>query len=92
MTHKLAPRKTPKEKIIANDPNSNQRANGVQMPLFSPVIWQCKQGSFCEAGGAVSNGKENILDIQPAAISQVTPVYIGGKNEIALIEKFMHEG
>ena len=45
-----------------------------------------------EAGGAISNGKENILDIQPAAISQVTPVYIGGKNEIALIEKFMREG
>jgi fructose-1,6-bisphosphatase I len=45
-----------------------------------------------EAGGAVSNGKENILSIQPSAISQVTPVYIGGKSEIALIEKFMHEG
>ena len=45
-----------------------------------------------EAGGAVSNGKENILDIQPASISQVTPVYIGGKNEIALIEKYMREG
>jgi fructose-1,6-bisphosphatase I len=45
-----------------------------------------------EAGGAVSNGKENILGIQPASISQVTPVYIGGKGEIALIEKFMREG
>jgi fructose-1,6-bisphosphatase I len=45
-----------------------------------------------EAGGAVSNGKSDILDIQPAAIDQVTPVYIGGKNEIALIEKFMREG
>ena len=45
-----------------------------------------------EAGGAVSNGREDILSIQPASISQVTPVYIGGKNEIALIEKFMREG
>jgi fructose-1,6-bisphosphatase I len=45
-----------------------------------------------EAGGAVSNGKGDILEIQPEAISQVTPVYIGGKNEIALIEKFMREG
>jgi fructose-1,6-bisphosphatase I len=45
-----------------------------------------------EAGGAVSNGRENILDIQPSSISQVTPVYIGGKGEIALIEKFMREG
>jgi len=45
-----------------------------------------------EAGGAVSNGKEDLLGIQPALISQVTPVYIGGKGEIALIEKFMREG
>jgi fructose-1,6-bisphosphatase I len=47
---------------------------------------------ICEAGGAVSNGKGTILDIQPDAINQLTPVYIGGKNEIALIEKFMREG
>jgi fructose-1,6-bisphosphatase I len=45
-----------------------------------------------EAGGAVSNGTQNILDLQPAAIDQVTPVYIGGRSEIALIEKFMREG
>ena len=45
-----------------------------------------------EAGGAVSDGRGDILSIQPASISQVTPVYIGGKNEIALIEKFMREG
>jgi fructose-1,6-bisphosphatase I len=47
---------------------------------------------MCEAGGAVSNGNGDILDIQPDAINQLTPVYIGGKNEIALIEKFMREG
>jgi len=45
-----------------------------------------------EAGGAVSNGKADLLRIQPEKIDQVTPVYIGGKSEIALIEKFMHEG
>ncbi len=44
------------------------------------------------AGGAVSDGKGSILDIQPEAINQLTPVYIGGKTEIALIEKFMREG
>lgn len=47
---------------------------------------------IAEAGGAASNGKENILELQPASISQLTPVYIGGKGEIALIEKFMREG
>jgi fructose-1,6-bisphosphatase I len=45
-----------------------------------------------EAGGAISNGRTDILDIQPGAIDQVTPIYIGGKKEIGLIEKFMHEG
>ena len=45
-----------------------------------------------EAGGAVSTGTGNILDLQPSAISQVTPIYIGGKKEIALIEKYMREG
>ncbi|HSA37866.1 MAG TPA: class 1 fructose-bisphosphatase [Methanoregula sp.] len=45
-----------------------------------------------EAGGAISNGNGDILEIIPAAIDQVTPIYIGGKNEIALIEKFMREG
>ena len=45
-----------------------------------------------EAGGAVSNGRGDILDIKPDAINQVTPIYIGGKKEISLIEKYMMEG
>ena len=45
-----------------------------------------------EAGGAASNGKADVLAIQPGAIDQVTPIYIGGKDEIAMIEKFMREG
>jgi hypothetical protein len=28
----------------------------------------------------------------PASIGQVTPLYIGGKKEIAKIEKYMKEG
>jgi fructose-1,6-bisphosphatase I len=44
-----------------------------------------------EAGGAISNGKTNILDIQPDAIDQVTPIYVGGKKEIGLIERYIHE-
>ncbi len=39
-----------------------------------------------DAGGAVSNGKENILDVMPTAISNRTPIYIGGKKEIGQIE------
>ena len=42
-----------------------------------------------EAGGAISNGKTDILDITPKSIDEITPIYIGGKKEIAMIEKFM---
>ena len=45
-----------------------------------------------EAGGAISNGRGDILGIKPNAIDQITPIYIGGKKEISLIEKFMTEG
>lgn len=47
---------------------------------------------IAEAGGAVSNGKADILQVQPSSNHDVTPVYVGGKKEIALIEKFMSEG
>jgi fructose-1,6-bisphosphatase I len=42
-----------------------------------------------EAGGAISNGTEDILGITPERIDQVTPIYIGGSKEIRLIEKYM---
>lgn len=40
------------------------------------------------AGGAISNGKQDILSITPKAIDDITPVYAGGKKEIGLIEKY----
>jgi fructose-1,6-bisphosphatase I len=45
-----------------------------------------------QAGGAISNGREDILGIKPAGIDDRTPIYAGGKKEIALIEKFITEG
>lgn len=42
-----------------------------------------------EAGGAVSNGKTDILDVMPASITDTTPVYIGGKREIHDIQTMM---
>jgi len=46
---------------------------------------------ICEAGGAISNGSGNILEITPESIDELTPIYIGGKKEIGLIEKYMRE-
>jgi len=44
-----------------------------------------------QAGGAVSNGRTDILTIKPESIGQVTPVYVGGRKEIALIETLMND-
>jgi len=47
---------------------------------------------ICEAGGAVSNGHGDYREIKPSSIDQVTPIYIGGRKEIAKIEKYMKDG
>ena len=44
-----------------------------------------------EAGGAASHGFGDILSVQPEAVSQRIPIYIGGKKEIQLIEKINRE-
>ncbi len=44
-----------------------------------------------EAGGAISNGEVDILGITPQAINDITPIYVGGKKEITLIETFMRK-
>jgi fructose-1,6-bisphosphatase I len=40
-----------------------------------------------QAGGAASDGRRDLLSIEPEAVSQRVPVYIGGKREIELIRK-----
>jgi len=40
-----------------------------------------------QAGGAISDGERDVLTISPDSIQQRTPVYIGGRKEIQLIEK-----
>ncbi len=40
-----------------------------------------------QAGGAISNGKGNIMDMMPEKIDQRVPIYIGGKKEIKIIEE-----
>jgi fructose-1,6-bisphosphatase I len=44
-----------------------------------------------EAGGSVSTGKENILNIQPTAVDNRVPIYVGGKSEISLIENYIKD-
>lgn len=41
-----------------------------------------------EAGGASTNGQQSVLEIKPKKIHQIIPLYLGGKKEIELAEKF----
>ena len=44
-----------------------------------------------EAGGLGSDGAEPLHDIKPESLSQRTPVYIGGKQEVMLAEKHLRK-
>jgi fructose-1,6-bisphosphatase I len=53
------------------------------------LLYECVPMGYIvtQAGGAVSNGVRDILTISPESNLDQTPVYIGGKKEIELIEK-----
>lgn len=42
-----------------------------------------------QAGGAGTNGVQNLHDIRPESLSQRTPLYLGGKREIELARKYL---
>jgi len=42
-----------------------------------------------QAGGAASNGRERILDLQPEGIDQRQPIFIGSREDVAMAEKFI---
>jgi len=44
-----------------------------------------------QAGGAASNGRERILDIEPQSIEDRQPVFIGSKEDVARAEAFVAE-
>ena len=44
-----------------------------------------------QAGGSASDGRQNILDIQPTALHERTPLFIGNKDLVAKAEDFIHE-
>lgn len=44
-----------------------------------------------QAGGASTDGKQRMLDIQPTALHQRVPVFLGSKNEVELITRYHSE-
>ena len=43
----------------------------------------------CQAGGRASTGLEDILDLQPSALHQRVPLFIGSRKEVAMAESFL---
>ncbi|MEO1147980.1 MAG: class 1 fructose-bisphosphatase, partial [Cyanobacteria bacterium J06638_22] len=44
-----------------------------------------------QAGGRASTGTEDILDVTPTAIHQRTPLVIGSRDNVALVESFVQK-
>ncbi len=55
------------------------------------LLFECQPIAFiCHAaGGDASTGRQKVLEVMPAQLSQRTPLYVGGKKEIALVERFL---
>ncbi|MCF8259684.1 MAG: class 1 fructose-bisphosphatase [Melioribacteraceae bacterium] len=44
-----------------------------------------------QAGGRASDGKQRIMEIQPENLHERTPLYIGSKEDVLMVEKFLAE-
>jgi fructose-1,6-bisphosphatase I len=57
------------------------------------LLYEANPMSFLveQAGGAATDGRQRILDIQPSALHQRVAVFLGSKNEVARVTGY-HEG
>ena len=67
-------------------PGTKEKPNGKLRLLYeaSPFAF-----IFEQAGGYSSDGKQNILEIEPNDLHQRVPLFIGNKEEVKRIEKFL---
>lgn len=58
------------------------------------LMYECNPMAFImeEAGGRATDGHKRILELQPEALHERTPVYIGSEEDVLLVEKFLSEG
>jgi fructose-1,6-bisphosphatase I len=61
---------------------------GKLRPMYeaNPMSWLVEQ-----AGGAATNGKQRILDIQPGKLHERVSVILGSKNEVERITRYHSE-
>jgi fructose-1,6-bisphosphatase I len=57
------------------------------------LMYEANPMSFIveQAGGASTDGKQRMLDIQPTALHQRVPVFLGSKNEVELVTRYHTE-
>ena len=69
-------------------PGDTTNPNGKLRLLYeaAPLAFVAEQ-----AGGAASDGTHRIMDVEPEALHQRTPLYIGNRDQVELVEKF-HRG
>lgn len=57
------------------------------------LMYECNPFAFIveKAGGRAIDGKKRILEIKPESLHQRTPIFIGSKEDVDLVEKFLNE-
>jgi fructose-1,6-bisphosphatase I len=57
------------------------------------LMYECNPLSFIieQAGGMATNGNKRIMELQPKAIHQQTPIYIGSKDNVQKVMDFLEE-
>ncbi len=57
------------------------------------LMYECNPMAFIveTAGGRASNGKMRVLEVQPEALHERCPIFIGSEEDVAMVEKFMAE-
>ncbi|MBI3193905.1 MAG: class 1 fructose-bisphosphatase [Ignavibacteriae bacterium] len=55
------------------------------------LCYECNPMAFIieQAGGRSSNGKHSILQVQPTALHQHTPVFLGSEEDVLICEEFL---
>ena len=55
------------------------------------LLYECNPMAFIaeQAGGAATDGKRRILEIQPKSIHERTPIFIGSKKDVEEVTEFM---
>ncbi|MCK9280637.1 MAG: class 1 fructose-bisphosphatase [Melioribacteraceae bacterium] len=57
------------------------------------LVYECNPIAFIieEAGGIAISGKKRILELKPTSLHERTPVYMGSKEDVELVQKFMSD-